>query len=136
MPRMLGSGLSRREREALDILYRLGKASAADVQAALPDMPSYSAVRTLLHILEDKGHIGHEEEGKRYIYFPSQAHPVAARSALRNVVQTFFGGSLESAVQMFLSDKDASLSEEELTRMAQLIENARQQEQSAPEETE
>lgn len=126
MPRMLGQGLSRREREIMEILHRQGKIAASDVQAALPDAPSYSAVRSLLRILEEKGHVRHEEDGKRYLYAPVQSRGSAARVALRNVVQTFFGGSLEDAVQTFLSDADANLSEEELEGMARLIAQARQ----------
>ena len=125
MPRMIGSGLSRREREILEILFRLGKATANDVQNALSEAPSHSAVRSILRVLEEKGHIAHEEEGKRFLYRPTQAHDSAAHSALHNVVQTFFGGSLESAVKTFLSAKDTRLSDEELDRMAELITEAR-----------
>ncbi len=125
MPRMIGSGLSRREREILEILFRLGKATANDVQNALSEPPSHSAVRSILRVLEEKGHITHEEEGKRFLYLPTQAHDSAAHSALRNVVQTFFGGSLESAVKTFLSASDTRLSDAELTRMAEMITQAR-----------
>jgi BlaI family transcriptional regulator, penicillinase repressor len=128
MPRMIGTGLSRREREILDILYRLGRASAAEVLEALPEPPSYSAVRALLRILEEKGHIRHEEEGKRYLYLPTQPRNAIASTALKNVLQTFFGGSLENAVKTFLSDTDANLSDEELDRMTQLLEEARKAE--------
>jgi predicted transcriptional regulator len=128
MPRMIGTGLSRREREILEILYRLGKASAAEVLEALPEPPSYSAVRALLRILEEKGHIRHEEEGKRYLYLPTQPRNAIARTALKNVLQTFFGGSLEDAVKTFLSDADTNLSDEELDRMAQMLEEARKAE--------
>jgi BlaI family penicillinase repressor len=126
MPRMIGTGLSRREREILDILYRLGRASAAEVLEALPEPPSYSAVRALLRILEEKGHIRHE--GKRYLYLPTQPRNAIASTALKNVLQTFFGGSLENAVKTFLSDTDANLSDEELDRMTQLLEEARKAE--------
>jgi len=128
MPRMIGSGLSRREREIMEILHRAGKATATEVMEALPDPPSYSAVRSILRVLQEKGHIRHEEDGKRYLYLPTEARNIAASSALRNVVQNFFGGSLESAVKTFLSDTDVSLSEEELTRMAEVIEQARKSE--------
>lgn len=127
MPRMIGSGLSRREREILEILFRLGKATANDVRNALPQAPSDSAVRSILRVLEEKGHITHEEDGKRYLYLPTQARDNAAQSALRNVVQTFFGGSLESAVKTFLSHTDTHLSDAELDRMAEMITQARKQ---------
>jgi BlaI family transcriptional regulator, penicillinase repressor len=128
MPRMIGNGLSRREREIMEILHRAGKATATEVMEALPDPPSYSAVRSILRVLQEKGHIRQEEDGKRYLYLPTEARNTAARSALRNVVQNFFGGSLESAVKTFLSDTDVSLSEEELARMAEVIEQARKSE--------
>ena len=126
MPRMVGSGLSRREREILDVLHREAKATAAQVHAALPHAPSYSSVRSLLSILETKGHVRHEQEGKRYVYLPTQPRQAAARSALKNVVHVFFGGSLESVVRTFLSDADVS--EEELARLAELIEQAKKNE--------
>lgn len=129
MPRMIGSGLSRREREILNILYRDGKASAAEVLAGLPHPPSYSAVRSLLRVLEEKGLVRHVQEGKRYLYSPTERRSAAARSALKGVVQTFFSGSLERAVRAFLSDSEAAVSEEELARMAELIGRARKSEE-------
>ncbi|HLK60438.1 MAG TPA: BlaI/MecI/CopY family transcriptional regulator [Chthonomonadaceae bacterium] len=128
MPRMIGTGLSRREREILDILYRLGRASAAEVLEALSEPPSYSSVRALLRILEEKGHLRHEEEGKRYLYLPTQPQSTVAQNALKNVLRTFFGGRMENAVKAFLSDTEADLSNEELDRMAQLLEEARKTE--------
>ena len=125
MPRMIGSGLARREREILEVLYREGKASVGDVLAHLPHPPSYSAVRSLLRILEEKGLVRHEQEGKRYLYTPTQPRGAAARNALKGVVQNFFSGSLERAVRSFLSDSEAAVSEEELARMVELIESAR-----------
>jgi BlaI family penicillinase repressor len=125
--RTLFQHLSRRERQILDILYQQGQASAAEVQAALPDAPSYSAVRALLHILEEKGHIRHRKEGVRYIYLPTHPHQSAARLALRQLVQTFFEGNAEKAVSTLISDADVKLSKAELTRLAQLIEAARQE---------
>src|SRR5579871_1453090 len=130
MPRMIGSGLSRREREIMEILHRVGKATATEVMEAMPDPPTYSAVRSILRVLQEKGHIRHEEEGKRYLYLPVEAQNTAARSALRSVLQNFFGGSLESAVKTFLSDTDVSMSQEELARMAEVIEQARKSERS------
>jgi predicted transcriptional regulator len=125
---MIGNGLSRREREIMEILHRLGRATATEVMEALPDPPSYSAVRSILRVLQEKGHIRHEEEGKRYLYLPTEPRNMAARSALRSVVQNFFGGSLESAVKTFLADADVNLSEEELARMAEAIDQARKTE--------
>lgn len=125
MPRMIGTGLSRREREILDILHRQGRATGAEILAALPNSPSYSAVRSVLRILVAKGHARHEEEGKRYVYLPTQPRPAAAQSALHGVLQTFFGGSLTDAVKTFLSDTDARLTEAELSELAALIEQTR-----------
>jgi len=128
MPRMIGSGLSRREREILEILHRLRQATAAEVRELLPDPPSYSAVRSVLRILEEKGHARHREDGKRYLYSPVEAPQSAARSALQQVVANFFGGSLEEAVKAFLSDRDMDVSAEELNRLADMIERARSEE--------
>ena len=125
MPHMIGTGLSRREREALEILNRLGRATALEMQEALPDAPSYSAVRSVLRILVAKGHARHEEQGKRYVYLPTTPQPQAAQSALRGVLATFFGGSLSGAVKTFLSDEDAGLTEAELSELAALIDQAR-----------
>src|ERR1051325_11017584 len=90
--------LSRRERQIMDVLHARGQATAAEVLGALPDPPSYSAVRALLRILEDKGHVKHREDGTRYIYFPRPSRQTASRSALRRVVSTFFQGSTTEAV--------------------------------------
>ncbi len=125
MPRMIGRGLSRREREVLDALHRLGKATAAEVMAAMPDPPSYSAVRSVLRILEEKDHVQHEEEGKRYLYVAVEPRQKAARNALDQVMRTFFGGSLESAVRTFLDEQDSDLSEDELDRLSKLIAEAK-----------
>lgn len=124
MPKMIGSGLSRREREILDVLYKQGKASAAEVHAGLPDPPSYSTVRTLLGVLSEKGHIRHEVEGKRFLYLPTRPPQEAARSALRQVLDTFFGGSLAGAARTFLSDDDTNLSDEELAQLSELVTQA------------
>jgi predicted transcriptional regulator len=119
--------LSRRERQIMDVVYAQGSVTAADVHEALPDAPSYSTVRALLRILEDKGHLTHTEDGKRYVYLPTQPRPVAARSALDQIVQTFFGGSVERTVATLLSSSDTRLSEEELSRLSALIEQAREE---------
>lgn len=118
--------LSRRERQIMDVLYRLERATAAEVQAGLPDAPSYSAVRTLLRVLEEKGHIRHTQDGPRYVYSAIQPRPRAARTALSQVVRTFFGGSVEEAVAALVSDGDARLSDEELERLERLIQQARE----------
>lgn len=137
MPRMIGSGLSRREREILDVLYKLGKASATEVHASLPEPPSYSTVRTLLGVLVEKGHVQHESDGKRFLYRPTRSRQDAARSALRQVLDTFFGGSLAGAARTFLSDDEADLSEEELSNLSDLIAEAQgMQATSSPQTTE
>jgi len=117
--------LSRRERQILDILYKNGRATAAEVQAVLPEPPSYSAVRALLRILEDKGHIRHEQDGPRYVYLPTVARDNAKRSALRHILQTFFDGSAEQAISALLDESSAKLSSAELDRLARLIDGAR-----------
>jgi predicted transcriptional regulator len=118
--------LSRRERQILDILFKTGRASAAEVQAALPDPPSYSAVRALLRILEEKGHVRHEQDGPRYVYAPTLPRNNAQRSALRHILQTFFNGSAEQAISALLDDQSTRLSTAELDRLANLIDHARQ----------
>jgi predicted transcriptional regulator len=122
---MIGRGLSRREREVLDALHRLHRATAAEVLAEMPDPPSYSAVRSVLRILEEKGHANHEQDGKRYLYVPTESSQKAASSALKQVMQTFFAGSLENAVRTFLSADEAELSAGELDRLAKIIEDAK-----------
>ena len=136
MPRMIGDGLSRREREILDVLHRRERGTVSEVQADLPNAPSYSAVRTLLGILEEKGHVKHVEDGRRFVYLPTEPRKLAAGAALRQVIATFFGGSLDQAVTAFLSDDGASLSEEELDRLSETVNNARLQEQRANEQNE
>jgi predicted transcriptional regulator len=121
---MIGTGLSRREREMLDVLHRRGKASAAQVLDELVSPPSYSAVRSILRVLEEKGLVRHEEQGKRYLYLPTQSPRAAARSALKQVVHTFFRGSLEQAVKTFLSTANTRISDEELRNLLALIERA------------
>ncbi len=120
-------GLSRRERQILDILYQRGQASAAEVMAALPDPPSYSAVRALLRILEEKGHLKHREEGAKYVYLPTRPRSRAGRVALQRVLQTFYGGSVEKAVAALLDSSDEKLSAEELERLQTLINQTRKE---------
>ena len=117
--------LSRRERQIIDILYTQGKATAAEVQSALPDPPSYSAVRAMLRILEEKGHVRHQQDGPRYVYLPTVARDSAKKSALRHMLQTFFDGSAEQAISSLLGDPAAKLSDAELDRLATLIDRAR-----------
>ena len=117
--------LSRRERQIIDILYSQGRATAAEVQLALPDPPSYSAVRAMLRILEDKGHVRHEQDGPRYIYLPTVGRDRAKKTALRHVLQTFFNGSAEQALSALLDESDTRLSDRELDRLAELIDRAR-----------
>ena len=119
--------LSRRERQVLDVLHRLGRASAADVRDALTDPPSDSAVRTHLRILEEKGHIRHEQDGPRYIYLPVQPREEAGRSALRPLTKTFFGDAPTRAVAALLDDASADLSDADLDRLDDLIQRARAQ---------
>jgi predicted transcriptional regulator len=118
---------SRRERQIMDILYARGRASAADIRAALPDAPTYSAVRAKLRVLEEKGHIRHEEESLRYVYLPTIPRDTARRSALRHLVTTFFEGSVEQAVAALLDVSSASLDERELDRIASLVEEAKKE---------
>lgn len=127
MGRTPADTLSRRERQIMDIVYARGEASAAEVRAALPDPPSYSAVRALLAILVDKGHLKHRAEYGRYVYAPIRRRDQAGRSALRRVLDTFFEGSLEKAVAALLQGSDAKLSEEDLKRLGQLIQQARKE---------
>ena len=121
------SSLSRRERQIMDVLFRLGEATAADVLEGLPDPPSYSAVRALLRILEEKGQITHTQDGPRYVYRPTVAPEKASRSALRHVLRTFFDGSAEQAVAALLDEAGDDLSDAELDRLASLIAQARQE---------
>src|ERR1043165_1687745 len=121
--------LSRRERQIMDILYQRGSATANEILAALPDPPSSSAIRTLLRILEEKGHIQHTQEGLRYVYSPIQPRQNVAEHALTHLVQTFFGGSVEKVVSALVYKSDGRLSDEELARLSALIEQARTQEE-------
>ena len=119
--------LSRREREIMDVIYRSGRATAADVMENLTDPPSYSAVRAMLVILEDKGHLRHESRGVRYIYLPTVAHGTARRQAMRELVTTFFQGSPKDAVITLLDEAGAKLSEEDLAAIRAQIDEALKQ---------
>ena len=127
MSKSLIAGLSRRERQIMDLLFRRGKATAADVQRELPDAPSYSAVRALLRILEEKGHVRHEQDGPRYVYVPVIARDNAKRSAMRHLLQTFFDGSTSQAMSALLDVSSSRLDEAELDRLKKLIDQARKQ---------
>jgi predicted transcriptional regulator len=119
--------LSRRERQILDVLYKSGRATAAEVQAAIPNAPSYSAVRTLLRILEDKGHIRHEQDGARYVYLPTVARDRAKKSALRHMLNTFFEGSAAQAIAALLDEDSKRLSDEDWNRLEAMIDRARKE---------
>src|SRR5580704_11133475 len=123
----LPAALTRRERQIMDILYRRGRAAAGEVMADLSGDPSYSTVRTQLRVLEDKGHVHHEEEGLRYVYSPAVPRHAARKSALRHLVDTFFDGSSEKVVGALLGGDGARLSEEELQRIADLVAKAKKE---------
>jgi predicted transcriptional regulator len=119
--------LSRRERQIMDVIYRRGRATAADVLAEIPDPPSYSSVRALLRVLESKGHLRHTADGPRYVYAPMVPRERARDSALRQVVGTFFDGSTEAAVAALLDLSTSKLSDAELNRLAGLIAQAKKE---------
>jgi BlaI family penicillinase repressor len=118
-------GLSRRERQILEILYQRGKASASEVRAAMEDAPSYSAVRTLLGVLEEKGHVKHRAEGLKYVYTPVVGREKAKRSAVKHLLDTYFNGSPEQIVAALLDVSSTELTREELDRMTEMIEKAK-----------
>jgi predicted transcriptional regulator len=126
MPDPLTTQLSRRERQIMDVVYRLGQATAAEVLAELPEPPGYSAVRAMLRLLEEKGHVRHEQDGPRYVYLPTVNRDKARKSAMRHLVRTFFDGSTEDAVAALLQN-DAGISDDELSRLAQLIDGAKKE---------
>jgi predicted transcriptional regulator len=117
--------LSRRERQIMDALYRLGKATASEVMDTLPGAPSYSTVRTQLRTLETKGHVRHEEHGLRFIYMPTVPRHSARKSALKHLVDTFFDGSNAKVVAALLGGEGSRLSDDDLARIAELVDNAR-----------
>jgi predicted transcriptional regulator len=127
MSKAIHNGLSRRERQIMDILYRRGRASAGEVMEDLTGNPSYSTVRTQLRVLEEKGHVRHEEEGLRYVYSPAVPRHAARKSALRHLVDTFFDGSAEKTVAALLGGEGTRLSDDELDRIAGLIAKARKE---------
>ena len=119
--------LARRERQIMDILFRRGRATAAEVMDELPGTSSYSTVRTQLRVLEEKGHVRHEEDGVRFVYMPAVARHAARKSALRHVVDTFFDGSAEKAVAALLGGEGARLTGEQIDRIADMIAKARKE---------
>jgi BlaI family transcriptional regulator, penicillinase repressor len=119
--------LSRRERQIMDVLHQHSRATAAEVQSALPDPPGYSAVRALLRILEGKGHVKHLKEGARYVYKPRVSRETARRSALKRLVSTFFAGSVTQAVAALLEQADTRFSASELQKLEHMIEQARKE---------
>lgn len=121
------ANLSRRERQIMAIVYELGRAAAAEVRERMPDPPSYSAVRAMLRILEEKGHIRHEQDGPRYVFLPTVPREQASENALRRLVRTFFGGSPEGAMAALLDLESDRLDEEALQRLAERIEDARRE---------
>ena len=121
----LSHQLSRRERQIMDVLYRKGSATAAEVLENMPQPPGYSAVRALLRILEQKGHIKHEEREGKYVFMPTVHREKAKQSAIRHLVRTFFNGSSEEAVAALLDSSSAKLSDSELDRLQKLIDKAR-----------
>jgi predicted transcriptional regulator len=127
MSKRVHDPLSRRERQIMDVVYRLGRATVAEVQEALPDPPSYSTVRALMRVLEEKRHLRHEQDGPRYVFLPTVPRDKARRSALRQLVQTFFEGSTAQAVAALLGAPDAKLTDEDLDRISRLINQAREE---------
>jgi predicted transcriptional regulator len=121
------AGLSRRERQIMDILYRQGKASASDVRELMEDAPGYSAVRAMLRVLEEKGHVRHQAEGLKYVYVPTVARDKAKRTAVKHVMETFFNGSPEQIMAALLDVSSTRLTREELDRMSRLIEDAKKE---------
>jgi BlaI family penicillinase repressor len=127
MVKTLHAALSRRERQIIDILYRRGRATAAEVMADLPGESTYSTVRTQLRVLEEKGHVRHEQDGPRYVYIPAVPRGTVRRSALKHVIETFFDGSVEQTVAALLGGEGSRLTDEQLDRIEQLIRKARKE---------
>ena len=125
--KLASADLSRRERQVLDALYRVGQATCAEVQRTMADPPSYSAVRTFLRILEEKKIVRHEQDGARYVYIPIVEKERASRSALRHVLSTFFAGSVTLAVSALLNEDSKNLSEDDWQRLSAIVEQARKE---------
>jgi predicted transcriptional regulator len=127
MPKTSPAALSKRERQIMDLLYRLGRGTASEIRDRLPGTPSDSTVRTQLRVLEEKGHVRHEEVGLRYVYLPTVSRQTARRAALRHLVDTFFEGSTAKIVTTLLDSEASRLSDDELDRIAALIAAARKE---------
>jgi len=127
MTQPIHNQLGRRERQIMDAIYRLGRASVAEVRESISDPPSYSAVRAMLGFLEDKGYLRHEREGMKYVYLPTVDAKQARRSALQHMVRTFFNGSAAQAAAALIEMNDTQLSQEEIKRLSELIKKARQE---------
>jgi predicted transcriptional regulator len=123
------SHLSRRERQIMDVVYTKSEATATDVLESLPDAPTRTSVRTLLRILEEKGHLKHRKKSREFVFFPTRRRERAGQSAFQRLLQTFFDGSLEKAVAAHLSDPAAEISPEELRRLSALVNQARRKEE-------
>lgn len=121
---MAETGLSKREQQIMDIVFRLGKASASEVHERMPEPPTYTAVRTMLRLLEDKGLVQHHQDGRKYIYSPCSSQKSAGRSALHRVLNVFFGGSLQDAIAAHLSDPNLKLEPSDLARLRAVIDDA------------
>lgn len=117
-------GLSRRERQIMDALYKLGEATVGEVMDLMPDPPSYSAVRATLRVLEEKGHVNHKQDGPRYLYLPTVPRDKAQSTALQHMVGTFFGGSVEQAVMALLSLPETKVSDSDLSKLADKVREA------------
>jgi predicted transcriptional regulator len=121
------AGLSRRERQIMDVLYKRGKASAAEVREAIEDAPGYSAIRAMLRVLEEKGHVRHQAEGLKYVYIPTVNRDKAKRSAVKHLLDTFFSDSPDQVVAALLDVSSRRLTREELDRMGEMIERAKKE---------
>jgi predicted transcriptional regulator len=119
--------LSRRERQIMDVIYQQGRATAADVLENMPNPPSYSAVRAMLRLLEDKGLVRHEQDGPRYVYLPTLSRDIARQSAMKQLLQTFFDDSAEQAVAALIGMSGSKMSDAELDRLSRLIQDARKE---------
>ena len=126
-PKPIHSGLTKRERQIMDALYKLGRATANEIMERIPGAPSYSTIRTQLRVLEDKGHVRHEDQGLRYLYVPTVPRHAARKTALKHLVDTFFDGSTANLLTTLLGSDSGKLTEEELDRIAQLATSARSQ---------
>ena len=120
-------GLSRRERQIMDALYTLGEATVGEVMDRMPDPPSYSAVRATLRVLEEKGHAKHKQDGPRYLYLPTVSRDKAQSTALKHLVGTFFGGSVEQAAMALLSMPETKMSDDQLEKLAEQVRRAEEE---------